>query len=304
MKEKLLRLNLYIGISVLVFSALLLTLQVPLMKTWFFSFAWWSFILIVDSLNFRKTKSSPLSESVKDFLFTAFISVFVWLIFELFNLRLKNWTYHDLPLNILERWLGYFVAYASVIPAMKELALFFRSFLHKKHLSLFKVKGTPAFLKVCISFGGLSIVLALYWPRVFFPLTWLCFIFLLEPVNYWLKNETILKNLERREWPWFWSWILAGLASGFLWEFWNFWAGSHWEYILPYLNVWKIFQMPALGYTGFLPFALEVFVLYQFLFAGYKKIQRKISLKALIFILFLFFYAGVFYLIDTFTWIG
>jgi hypothetical protein len=94
---------------------------------------------------------------------------------------------------------------------------------------------------------------------------------------------------------------VAGLVAGFLWEFWNFWAGSHWEYSIPYLNFWRVFQMPVFGYTGFLPFALEVFALYQFLFALYKKLQRKVLLKSMVIILLLLFYAGVFYLLDTFT---
>lgn len=301
MKEKILRLNLYFGLFGFMFSALLLVLNVSFMKTWFFCFSWWFFILVMDSINFRRRKASPLSDSVKNFLFSAFISVFVWLVFELFNLRVKNWTYHDLPANILERWLGYFVAYASVIPAMREISLFVQSFLSKKRLALFRVRGAPALLKSWFFSGIILIILALTWPRLFFPLGWLCLIFLLEPLNYWLKNETLLKDLEKRDWTRFWSWLLTGLVAGFLWEFWNFWAGSHWEYSLPYLNFWRVFQMPVFGYIGFLPFALEVFALYQLLFALYKKLQRKVVLKSMIIILLLLFYAGGFYLIDTFS---
>jgi len=301
MKEKILRLNLYFGLFGLMFSALLLVLHVSFMKTWFFCFSWWFFILVMDSLNFRRRKASPLSDSVKNFLFSAFISVLVWLVFELFNLRVKNWTYHDLPPNILERWLGYFVAYASVIPAMREISLFIQSFLSKKKLALFRVRGAPALFKSWFFSGIILIILALTWPRLFFPLGWLCLIFLLEPLNYWLKNETLLKDLKKGDWTRFWSWLLTGLVAGFLWEFWNFWAGSHWEYSLPYLNFWRVFQMPVFGYIGFLPFALEVFVFYQLLFALYKKLQRKVVLKSMIIILLLLFYAGGFYLIDTFS---
>jgi hypothetical protein len=301
MKGKILRLNLYLGLFGLIFSAVLLVLDVSFMKTWFFCCSWWSFILVMDSLNFRRSKTSPLSDSVKNFLFSAFISVLVWLIFELFNLRVKNWTYHGLPQNILERWIGYFVAYASVIPAMKEMSLFAQSFLSKKRLGLFRIRGTPALLKSWFFSGIISIILALTWPRLFFPFIWLCFIFLLEPLNYRLKNKTLLRDLEKRDWTRFWSWLLAGLVAGFLWEFWNFWAGSHWEYYIPYLNFWRVFQMPVFGYTGFLPFALEVFALYQLLFALYKKLQTKIVLKSMIIVFLLMFYAGAFYLIDTFT---
>lgn len=271
------------------------------MKTWFYCFAWWSFILVADSLNFRKRKISPLSKSWRNFLFSAFISVFVWLIFELFNLRLKNWSYHNLPTNLWQRWLGYFIAFASVIPAMREISFFIEGFLKKKKFALFRLKPTPFLLKLWAFLGMFFIFLALCWPRLLFPLVWLCFIFLLEPLNFWLRNETFLADQERRDWSRIWSWILAGLAAGLLWEFFNFWAGSHWEYSLPYLNFWRVFQMPVLGYTGFMPFALEIFAFYQFLSGIYKKLEEKIILKRAIFLLLLLFYAVSFYLIDAFT---
>ncbi len=184
---------------------------------------------------------------------------------------------------------------------MLEISIFFRGLLKKKRLALFRIRGTPSFLKVFIILGLITIFLPLAWPRLFFPLIWLCFIFLLEPINFWLKNETLLEDMEKKEWSKFWSWILAGLVAGFFWEFWNFWAGSHWEYFIPYLNFWKVFQMPVFGFTGFMPFALEVFAIYQLLLFVYKKLQKKIVLQCLIVILLLLFYAGAFYLIDSFT---
>jgi hypothetical protein len=125
--------------------------------------------------------------------------------------------------------------------------------------------------------------------------------FLLEPLNYWLGNGTLLSDQKRKDWSRIWSWILAGLAAGFFWELFNFWAGSHWEYSLPYLNFWRVFQMPVLGYTGFMPFALEVFAFYQLFFGLYKKLEGRKSSKGLMFVILILFYLGCFYLIDTFT---
>ena len=59
--------------------------------------------------------------------------------------------------------------------------------------------------------------------------------------------------------------------------------------------------MPVFGYTGFLPFALEVFALYQILLYIHKKLQSRILLKVVVFIVLLLAYAGTFMLIDTFT---
>lgn len=301
MKEKILRFNLYFGFSLFLFSSFLIILKLAFMKTWFFSFAWWSFILVMDSINFRKTKESPLFESGRTFLFTAYISVFVWLVFELFNLRLGNWSYHDLPRSSMLRWLGYFVAFASVVPAMREISFFFINIFKRKRISWFRIRGTPALRHLSLSLGVACIFLPFFWPSLFFPLIWLCFILLLEPLNYRLKIGSFLRDVENNDWSRFWSWVLTGLIAGFLWEIWNFWAGSRWEYSLPYLNFWKIFQMPVFGYTGFLPFALEVFVLYQILAFLYEKIQKKILLKSLVITGLLLFYLGSFYLIDTFT---
>jgi hypothetical protein len=59
--------------------------------------------------------------------------------------------------------------------------------------------------------------------------------------------------------------------------------------------------MPVFGYTGFLPFALEIFALYQILLFLNKKMQSRILLRVVVFIIMLFAYAGAFYLIDTYS---
>jgi hypothetical protein len=56
----------------------------------------------------------------------------------------------------------------------------------------------------------------------------------------------------------------SGLVCGVLWEFWNYWALTKWTYTVPYPPDVKLFEMPVLGYLGFLPFALECFAMYHF----------------------------------------
>ncbi len=301
MKEKILYLNLYIGILILLFSEMLLLSGNAFIKKWFFCFAWWSFILILDSINFRKDNSSPLSKSTKTFLVTIFISVFIWLIFEIINIRLNNWHYHGLPQNTVERWLGYLLSFATVVPALMEISQFLYSLFKKKNVPIPPLKVTPSLLKLCILSGIISILLVIIWPNIFFPLIWLSFIFILEPVNYKLGNKTFLSELERKSASLMISWLASGLLAGILWEFWNFWAGSHWEYSIPYFNFWKIFQMPLLGYLGFIPFAIEVFAFYQLLISLFHYIKKKKLAIIFIFLLLLIFYFVSFYLIDTFN---
>ncbi|MFC2160182.1 hypothetical protein ACFLRX_00855 [Acidobacteriota bacterium] len=298
MKGKILRGNLYFGALLFLSATFLLTANNSFMKTWYYIFAWWSFILILDSVNFRSTGNSPLSEGVSKFLFMGFISVCAWLIFELFNLRLRNWSYFYLPRRIFPRWLGYILAFATVIPALKELSVFFQKYFRDKPIKLFRVRPTGYLCFGSFVFGVLCIGGALIWPRLCFPLVWLGLYFLIEPLNYRLKEVTLLAEIEKNEWGKFWSWIFSGLTAGFLWEFWNFWAGSHWEYSLPYLDFWRVFQMPVFGYLGFLPFALEIFAIWNLALAIQKRIKKSVTLSvAVIFLLLLFCFAS-FYLMD------
>ena len=50
---------------------------------------------------------------------------------------------------------------------------------------------------------------------------------------------------------------LAALLCGFFWEMWNFHSLAKWIYQVPYVQRYPIFEMPLLGYAGYLPFGLE-----------------------------------------------
>ena len=60
--------------------------------------------------------------------------------------------------------------------------------------------------------------------------------------------------------------LAGGLTCGFLWEFWNYWAVAKWTYNLPFLaglEPYKLFEMPLPGFSGFPPFALECWAVFQ-----------------------------------------
>jgi len=303
MKIVFIRCNLYLGVTALAVSVWLLSSGNAFMQTWFYLFAWWPFILILDSVNYRWSGDSLFLPPRIEFVFMTLISVSVWLIFELFNLRLRNWSYHTLPASLWARWLGYFLAFASVIPALHVLSVFFLRLFQKSKLPVIRLSPSNSFLRASIGTGLMLLLLTAVWPRLFFPCAWLGFLFLLEPVNYRRGNPSVLRDFEAGTASRFWSWMAAGLAAGFLWEFFNFWAASHWEYSLPYFEFGRIFQMPVLGYLGFLPFALEVLALYGFLSSSSQRWMRRRWTRLLGIILLLAFDAGVFLLIDRLTWV-
>jgi len=55
------------------------------------------------------------------------------------------------------------------------------------------------------------------------------------------------------------------LICGFLWEFWNFHSFPKWIYHTPHVQFMHVFEMPILGYSGYLPFSMELYALYHLL---------------------------------------
>ena len=55
---------------------------------------------------------------------------------------------------------------------------------------------------------------------------------------------------------------LGVLLTAFFWEMWNYYSFPKWVYHVAWGNWMHIFEMPLLGYGGYLPFALELYALY------------------------------------------
>jgi hypothetical protein len=117
-----------------------------------------------------------------------------------------------------------------------------------------------------VLFGAACLLLPFLVPlgaaRRLFILVWVGFIFLLDPVNHRLRLPSLLGDLEHGHWSRFSSLLISGFVCGWFWEFWNYWAAAKWYYVFPMFQQFKIFEMPVPGYLGFLPFALECFVMY------------------------------------------
>ena len=88
---------------------------------------------------------------------------------------------------------------------------------------------------------------------------------MLEPINYRWGGKSILRDWEKGSLRKFYLLLTAGCICGFLWEFWNFWATTKWIYTVPFFEELKLFEMPVLGFFGFPPFAVECYVIYNFI---------------------------------------
>lgn len=93
---------------------------------------------------------------------------------------------------------------------------------------------------------------------------WVGLIFLLDPVSALLKQPSLLRDWQHGRYGRTLALFAGGATCGFLWEFWNYWAIAKWTYHLPFLGElerYRYFEMPWLGFLGFLPFAAECWVM-------------------------------------------
>jgi hypothetical protein len=97
--------------------------------------------------------------------------------------------------------------------------------------------------------------------------------FIQEPVNVWLSNRNLAEGTGKGDWRQVYSLWIGVLITGFFWEMWNYYSMPKWVYSVPGVDFLHIFEMPLLGYGGYMPFALELYAFYHLvvgLFGGKK----------------------------------
>jgi hypothetical protein len=241
---------------------------------WTFFTLWLGYILVMDALVQRRTGSSPFRRSRRRWLGLFLFSIPAWWLFEGLNHFLGNWLYlgreHYGPLAYA---LLASVSFSTVIPAVFTTAELVaslpwpRRLAHGPRLAL-----TLRALAAWIALGLLLLAGVALWPRVLFPAAWLCLFFILDPINDLLGWPSIAGHVRQGDWRLVVVLGLAALACGFFWELWNVHAYPKWVYDIPYVcerpagpcPIGRVFEMPWLGYGGYIPFGLELYALFRF----------------------------------------
>lgn len=246
------------------------------MATWLTPIMWTGLILLIDGIVYRLRGGSWLTTRRREFPLLVLASVAVWLLFEAYNLHLRNWRYEGLPSSSLVRDFGYFWSFATIIPGVFEIADLVEVVLERAGLvgqdrPARRVSTRPSWAWWLVGIAMVTIPLALpaSTAAYLFGAIFIGFFLLLDPLNENLGLPSI-----RRQWRLgtrgkFYGLLLGGLVCGFLWEAWNQQAvaarGAFWVYTFPEeLRPFGLSygQMPLLGLLGFPPFALELFAFY------------------------------------------
>jgi hypothetical protein len=254
----------FAGIAALAAAEILMFRGVEPVATYFTPIAWTAYIFIVDAAVLALTGRSRAHDAPWTLARMAALSIPLWLIFEAYNLRLKNWEYTGLPLPWAEAYFGYGWSFATITPAIFETSDLVQALLPPVPAEQWQISRTAENMLMAI--GAMCLIVPLVLPRgiaaYMFGLVWIGFLLLLDPLNHRLSLPAFLGDLAEGFRRRLYGFLGAGWICAWLWEFWNYWAAAKWRYTFPMFQSWKIFEMPAPGYLGFIPFALECFVMY------------------------------------------
>jgi hypothetical protein len=240
---------------------------------WAFFPMWLGYCLTVDAMVYRRTGTSLLARSWRRYIELFIVSAPVWWLFEAANLRTQNWIYLGLeqftPVTYAF-WTT--LSFTTVLPAVLGSAELVSSFDFIKRLRAGPVIRPDG--RTAIGFfsaGWAMLALMLIWPAIFFPFVWISAYFILEPLNIWKSNRNLAESTRSGDWRPVVALWLGVLLTAVFWEMWNYFSYPKWVYHVAWGGWLHIFEMPLLGYGGYLPFSLELFALYHLLMGWFGR---------------------------------
>lgn len=226
-----------------------------------FTPVWLGYILVINAWTFRRQKQCLLSHQPGYFLLLFPLSALFWWYFEYLNRFVQNWFY--IGIDDFGSWqyaLHATTAFSTVLPAVLSTQQWLRSMLSlsSRPVPLVMRPGTVRKLALgSLSVASAALILIGVFPNLLFPFLWLAPL-LLVPGLQGLRGEPgLLRELRARGWQTIYLPALAALQCGFLWELWNFHSAAKWVYAVPFVDRFHVFEMPLLGFTGYLPFGIE-----------------------------------------------
>jgi hypothetical protein len=245
---------------------------------------WIAFILLVNAFTVRKTGRCLMLSRTRGFLLLFPVSAVFWWSFEYLNRFVGNWRYVGVTeFGAAEYFLFATLPFSTVLPAVlstRELLLscprFDGAFREGRPLSPAR-PGAIGFAALLLSCAGLFAVGIV--PDVAFPLVWLAPPMLLISIATLRGEPHALSGIAGGNWRPAVSSAIAALLCGFFWEMWNFGSYAKWVYDIPYVNTLHVFEMPLLGYAGYLPFGMLCAEIGDFIVGFVRKDQKKIPVS-------------------------
>jgi len=218
---------------------------------------WLGYVLTVNGLLLRRTGRSPLTQRTGWFLTLFPVSAASWWLFEHLNQFVNSWYYSGVhATNDWDYFLQATVPFSTVLPAVASTLAWLRQFPRLEALALPPIHGHRTLAWGALAAGTVALAAIGLWPEILYATLWVGPLLVLCGLQQIAVGETLLSPLARGDWRALLQPALAALVCGLFWELWNSGSLAQWHYSIPYAQRFHVFEMPLLGYAGYLPFGV------------------------------------------------
>ena len=233
----------------------------PLQRYTFFPL-WLGFIVTVNAMSQQRTGSCLMRRAPKQWLVLFVVSAGCWWVFEWLNRFVENWHYLGADgFGPASYAVHATLCFSTVLPAMAAVAEWIASFSGWNRWMVggprwrwLETRGAAIAL---FAAGAAALVGTGVYPRWSYPALWVAPLALFLSATVLTRRRGVAHELAQGDWTRAGTWMMAALICGFFWELWNWHSLAKWIYTVPGVERWHLFEMPALGYAGYLPFGLE-----------------------------------------------
>ncbi len=252
--------------------------QPKILLNWIWLPVFWGYTFIMDGwLYVRTGGKSMVNNSIKEMYAIGVSAMGGWMLFEYLNyFVLDNWIYplgDEIPNT---EFLVYAIIGSSglmpVIFVIYRLLNTFPSIKNKYALGpKVELKNWHQNVLLILLLGGMFMIS--FFPNQLFGLLWVAPVSILSLVLSKVGLWTPFTGLKTGNWSPLVKYTLCYLIYGLSLECINYFSAQHlagdiiightpalWTYTIPYVSFWHLFEMPLVGYLGYLPFGPYCFV--------------------------------------------
>jgi hypothetical protein len=219
---------------------------------------WLGYVVTMNALAYRRAGRSPLTHQTGWLLALFPASAVFWWLFEYLNQYVGNWYYSGIvDSGDWDYFLQGTLPFSTVLPAVVSTRAWLTSFPRLDAIALPPLPGHPVLSWVALASGVIALAALGLWPEQLLAMLWLAPLLVLAGLQKLVVGESLFAPLVRGDWRPVLLPALAALVCGSFWELWNSGSAARWHYSVPYVQRFHAFEMPLLGYAGYLPFGIE-----------------------------------------------
>jgi len=226
---------------------------------------WLSYIVVINAMTYRRRGTCMMVDRPGFFLALFPFSALFWWFFEYLNRFVQNWEYAGVHFSPWAYFWFATLSFSTVLPAVLGTRewLLASSWIQQgfKDFVRIRIPCSRAVAAAVLILSGAGLAGVGVWPNLLFPLLWISPLLIILSLQLFWQEPNMLDPLAKGDWRDFTASAFAALMCGGFWEMWNYYSLAKWEYSVPFVHRFLIFEMPVLGFAGYLPFGLECAVI-------------------------------------------